>query len=157
MCQRLLCYIAVNLRIPRLYWTSLVLFDFSTLTATTSWHVIQIRYFHFYLGEYRLTSENPYFYLWVLSSILSSCYAYTWDIKMDWGLFDKKAGDNKYLREEIVYSSTVSYVHLPAYMCMNFRDTLFSLNLAVSNSFFFIYYYYYLLQLGLHLVAVVLT
>jgi len=27
---------------------------------------------------------------------------------MDWGLFDKKAGDNKYLREEIVYSSTVS-------------------------------------------------
>jgi hypothetical protein len=46
-----------------------------------------------------------------MASILSSCYAYTWDIKMDWGLFDKKAGDNKYLREEIVYSSTVSDVH----------------------------------------------
>ncbi|PSN51931.1 Xenotropic and polytropic retrovirus receptor 1 [Blattella germanica] len=59
--------------------------------------------------NYPVTSENPYFYLWLLSSILSSCYAYTWDIKMDWGLFDKKAGDNKYLREEIVYSSTGYY------------------------------------------------
>ncbi|XP_047098498.1 xenotropic and polytropic retrovirus receptor 1 isoform X2 [Schistocerca piceifrons] len=60
-------------------------------------------------SKYTFTSENPYFYLWVLSYILSSCYAYTWDIKMDWGLFDKKAGDNKYLREEIVYSSTWFY------------------------------------------------
>jgi len=44
----------------------------------------------------------------VLASIVSSLYAYTWDIKMDWGLFDKSAGENKFLREEIVYSSTVS-------------------------------------------------
>jgi len=27
---------------------------------------------------------------------------------MDWGLFDKNAGDNRYLREEIVYSRKVS-------------------------------------------------
>lgn len=27
---------------------------------------------------------------------------------MDWGLFDKNAGENTFLREEIVYSSTVS-------------------------------------------------
>jgi hypothetical protein len=26
---------------------------------------------------------------------------------MDWGLFDKNAGENTFLREEIVYSSTV--------------------------------------------------
>lgn len=26
---------------------------------------------------------------------------------MDWGLFDSKANDNTFLREEIVYSSTV--------------------------------------------------
>lgn len=26
---------------------------------------------------------------------------------MDWGLFDKNAGENKFLREEIVYSSKV--------------------------------------------------
>jgi hypothetical protein len=40
---------------------------------------------------------------------------------MDWGLFDKKAGDNKYLREEIVYSSTVSRGN---YMCVIIRDII---------------------------------
>jgi hypothetical protein len=29
------------------------------------------------------------------------------DLQMDWGLFDKNAGDNTLLREEIVYSSSV--------------------------------------------------
>ncbi|XP_055376892.1 xenotropic and polytropic retrovirus receptor 1 [Condylostylus longicornis] len=53
--------------------------------------------------------DNPWFYCWIIASIISSCYAYTWDIKMDWGLFDSKAGDNKFLREEIVYSSTWFY------------------------------------------------
>lgn len=52
---------------------------------------------------------NPFFYLWIAASLISSCYAYTWDIKLDWGLFDAKAGDNKFLREEIVYSSTWFY------------------------------------------------
>ncbi|KAJ8922421.1 hypothetical protein NQ315_004367 [Exocentrus adspersus] len=55
------------------------------------------------------SDENPFFYLWICASLLSSCYAYTWDIKLDWGLFDPKAGDNKFLREEIVYSSTWFY------------------------------------------------
>lgn len=50
---------------------------------------------------------NPWFYMWIVALIVSSCYAYGWDIKMDWGLFDSKDGDNKFLREEIVYSSTV--------------------------------------------------
>ncbi|XP_045461774.1 xenotropic and polytropic retrovirus receptor 1 [Harmonia axyridis] len=53
--------------------------------------------------------ENPFFYLWIGASIVSSCYAYTWDIKLDWGLFDAKAGDNRFLREEIVYSSMWFY------------------------------------------------
>ncbi len=39
----------------------------------------------------------------------SSLYTYTWDIKMDWGLFDKNSGENKFLREEIVYSSKRYY------------------------------------------------
>lgn len=54
------------------------------------------------------TIENPFFHLWLISSLISSIYSYMWDIKLDWGLFDPKAGDNKFLREEIVYSSTVS-------------------------------------------------
>lgn len=53
--------------------------------------------------------NNPYLWLWIISSIVSSCYAYTWDIKMDWGLLDPSAVDNKFLRDEIVYSSTFFY------------------------------------------------
>lgn len=61
--------------------------------------------------EYEDALDNPYLYLWVFASVVSSCYAYTWDIKMDWGLFDKSAGENKFLREETVYSSTVSNIN----------------------------------------------
>lgn len=57
-----------------------------------------------YLGSSFSSSTNPWFYLWILASVVSSCYAYTWDIKMDWGLMDSHPGDNKCLREEIVYS-----------------------------------------------------
>lgn len=63
----------------------------------------------FFSGDWS-SVENPFFYLWITASLISSCYAYTWDIKLDWGLFDAKAGDNKFLREEIVYSSTVIFI-----------------------------------------------
>lgn len=48
--------------------------------------------------------------MWLICSFISSIYGYTWDIKMDWGLFDKNAGENKFLREEIVYGSPVSII-----------------------------------------------
>ncbi|XP_059216856.1 solute carrier family 53 member 1 [Stomoxys calcitrans] len=60
-------------------------------------------------AEYATSRDNPWFYCWICAAIVSSCYAYTWDIKFDWGLFDAKAGDNTFLREEIVYSSTWFY------------------------------------------------
>ncbi|CAG0919218.1 unnamed protein product [Notodromas monacha] len=53
--------------------------------------------------EFSSADKNPYFYLWILASIVSSCYAYTWDVRMDWGLLESSSGDNKFLREEIVY------------------------------------------------------
>lgn len=52
--------------------------------------------------------ENPYFYLWVFVRIISTCYKLGWDLKMDWGFFDKNAGENKFLREVCIYSSKVS-------------------------------------------------
>lgn len=61
-----------------------------------------------FIGNYEHQYQNPYFYLWILSSVCSSLFAYIWDIRLDWGLFDKNAGNNKFLREEIVYSSVVS-------------------------------------------------
>ena len=59
----------------------------------------------FVLDSYE--QHNPFFYLWIISSIISSLYAYWWDMKMDWGLFDSNAGENRFLREEIVYTSPV--------------------------------------------------
>jgi len=60
-------------------------------------------------SQYDSPLENPYFYAFIASQLFSSIFTYTWDIKMDWGLFDKNAGDNRFLREELVYSTTVYY------------------------------------------------
>ncbi|ESP04786.1 hypothetical protein LOTGIDRAFT_184750, partial [Lottia gigantea] len=56
-----------------------------------------------------MRQTSVFYYLWIVCALLSSCYTYTWDIKMDWGLFDKNAGENKYLREEIVYAFKAYY------------------------------------------------
>lgn len=65
-----------------------------------------------YRQDYTNIFDNPYTYCWLVSHVISSCYALTWDLKMDWGLFDKNAGENTFLREEIVYSSSVSGNHI---------------------------------------------
>ncbi|CAG9857528.1 unnamed protein product [Phyllotreta striolata] len=62
-----------------------------------------------YKDDYPTSSHNPYMILWIAAQILSSVYSYTWDIKMDWGLLDKSAGENRFLREETVYSSKFFY------------------------------------------------
>jgi EXS family len=59
------------------------------------------------MEKYSRSWENPFFYLWIISAIVSSFYAYGWDIFMDWGLLSMD-GENKFLRDETVYSSTVS-------------------------------------------------
>ncbi|XP_070795368.1 solute carrier family 53 member 1 isoform X2 [Pituophis catenifer annectens] len=50
-----------------------------------------------------------FFYLWIVFYVISSCYTLIWDLKMDWGLFDKNAGENTFLREEIVYPQKAYY------------------------------------------------
>jgi xenotropic and polytropic retrovirus receptor 1 len=80
--------------------------------STTFFVVLFATLRNYYKTDYS-TFENPFTYAWLISQLISSCYALTWDLKMDWGLFDKHAGENTFLREEIVYSSTVcSYVSL---------------------------------------------
>jgi len=54
-------------------------------------------------------SKSPFFFAWLITAIISSVYGYIWDIKMDWGFFADNAGDNKFLREETVYSSKNYY------------------------------------------------
>ncbi|XP_078033645.1 solute carrier family 53 member 1 [Augochlora pura] len=60
-------------------------------------------------GEYETRWENPWLWLWVISCCVNSIYSFTWDLKMDWGLLDSNAGENKFLREEVVYSAAGFY------------------------------------------------
>ncbi|XP_065210081.1 solute carrier family 53 member 1 [Planococcus citri] len=61
-------------------------------------------------SSYSGPTENPYVYLYFVCASLSSVYTYTWDIKMDWGLLTySENAENKFLREEIVYSSPTWY------------------------------------------------
>lgn len=57
-------------------------------------------------GESRADAQI-FFYLYISCLIVSSCYTLIWDLKMDWGLFDRNAGENTFLREEIVYPHKV--------------------------------------------------
>ncbi|XP_066537787.1 xenotropic and polytropic retrovirus receptor 1 homolog [Hoplias malabaricus] len=50
-----------------------------------------------------------FFYLLIAFSVINSCYTLIWDLKMDWGLFDRNAGENTLLREEIVYPQKAYY------------------------------------------------
>ncbi|XP_066548656.1 xenotropic and polytropic retrovirus receptor 1 homolog isoform X1 [Amia ocellicauda] len=55
------------------------------------------------------SDTQVFFYLLIVFSVISSCYTLIWDLKMDWGLFDKNAGENTFLREEIVYPQKAYY------------------------------------------------
>jgi len=51
--------------------------------------------------------NSAFLYLWILAELVRTCYTLTWDIKMDWGLLDRNAGENRLLRDEIVYPRKV--------------------------------------------------
>jgi xenotropic and polytropic retrovirus receptor 1 len=100
-------------------------FSLSTAKYATSFFVIIFSSITYATTEkYSKSWENPFFYLWIVSAIASSFYAYGWDVSgtlleefnlilfikqiwMDWGLMSLD-GENKFLRDEIVYPSTVS-------------------------------------------------
>ncbi|XP_023340360.1 xenotropic and polytropic retrovirus receptor 1 [Eurytemora carolleeae] len=74
-------------------------------TSSLSVVLFTTLYGYYETGE----SKGPFFYLMIISSVVSTVYGYLWDIKMDWGFFSDNAGDNRFLREEVVYSSTNYY------------------------------------------------
>ena len=49
------------------------------------------------------------FYVWLSCKLISTVYSIFWDLKMDFGFFAVNSGVNKYLREELVYSSRSIY------------------------------------------------
>ncbi|CAF1331126.1 unnamed protein product [Adineta ricciae] len=54
-------------------------------------------------------TSNPFLYIWIIASFIGATYKVIWDLKMDWGFFDKNAGENKFLRDQIVYPSRFYY------------------------------------------------
>lgn len=61
------------------------------------------------VSDQKHADAEVFFYMLILSSVVSSLYTLIWDLKMDWGLFDRNAGENTFLREEIVYPHKVRY------------------------------------------------
>lgn len=53
--------------------------------------------------------DNAFFWIWILAYLVSFCYTFYWDVKMDWGLFDSNAKVNKYLRDELMYGQKYWY------------------------------------------------
>ena len=54
-------------------------------------------------GSILAKSDSPgsdkFFMLWIWAAIISTCYTLTLDIKMDWGLLDRKAPqENRFLK-----------------------------------------------------------
>jgi hypothetical protein len=100
--------------------------------STTFFHVI----FSTLTAVYGLRDDqgnlSPFFYLWIISSVVSSTYAYVWDIKMDWGFFAANAGDNRFLREECVYTfKSYYYFAIVEDFVLRFA---WSISLAISAS-----------------------
>lgn len=61
------------------------------------------------LEKYRKVTDNPWFYVWVSDCVIFSIYAYAWDVRQDFDLWDCKAQVNtKCLRDELIYESKVS-------------------------------------------------
>ncbi|CAF4186475.1 unnamed protein product [Rotaria sordida] len=64
---------------------------------------------HQFSSTYTNEISNPFFYAWILSQIVNSGVKFAWDLKMDWGFFDQHAGENWFLRDEIVYPRRLYY------------------------------------------------
>lgn len=73
-----------------------------------------------------------FFYLLIVFSTISSLYTLIWDLRMDWGLFDSGAGENTFLREEIVYPHKVECEHTHTRMCTHTHTHTYD---AVSSVF----------------------
>ncbi|XP_076829805.1 xenotropic and polytropic retrovirus receptor 1 homolog isoform X2 [Brachyhypopomus gauderio] len=78
--------------------------------STTFFVVIFKALYHTHKDDTSSQSEaDIFFYLLIAFSVINSCYTLVWDLRMDWGLFDRNAGENTLLREEIVYPQKAYY------------------------------------------------
>ena len=60
---------------------------------------------------------GAYFVLWVIFAAINFVYTFTWDVKMDWSLF-QKGTKHRFLRKKITYSPKVC-CHALTYACIS--------------------------------------
>ncbi|XP_067635196.1 solute carrier family 53 member 1-like [Eurosta solidaginis] len=56
-----------------------------------------------YADSFNSHWSNPFTYFWLIAATVSSSYGMAWDYLMDWGLFKKDCGPNKFLRRQLLY------------------------------------------------------
>lgn len=81
------------------------------------------------------SSANPdIFPLWCVFSVISTLFSYIWDLKMDWGFFQKDT-KNRFLRDDLAYGSPAIYYVI---MGVNFvlrLSWILTLSPNIVNSF----------------------
>lgn len=94
---------------------TLILF-FSCIIIAILHHIL-LSNFVYAPEKYRKVTDNPWFYVWVSDCVIFSIYAYAWDVRQDFDLWDCKAQVNtKCLRDELIYESKVSKQTLSIYL-----------------------------------------
>ncbi|OAD80485.1 hypothetical protein PHYBLDRAFT_92774, partial [Phycomyces blakesleeanus NRRL 1555(-)] len=70
--------------------------------------------------------------LWIVVSTVSSCYTSTWDLKMDWGLFQSNSR-NFLLRDEIVFHRWSYYTAASSNVVLRFGWVLNTIGLTLDG------------------------
>ncbi|KAI8334962.1 EXS family-domain-containing protein [Chlamydoabsidia padenii] len=74
-------------------------------------------------GMRRIHGTPLTFWVWVIVSLINSCYTSTWDIKMDWGLLQRNS-QYRFLRDELVFHRWAYYFAIPINILLRFSWTL---------------------------------
>jgi hypothetical protein len=74
------------------------------------------------------------FAAWLTFAISSTIYSYSWDLKVDWALLNRKA-TNFLLRDKLLYSPKSYYVMMISNLALRLAWVL-TLSPNISNNFF---------------------
>ncbi|KAI9300904.1 EXS family-domain-containing protein [Cunninghamella echinulata] len=83
-------------------------------------------------GIRRISSSPSVEVMWILASIINSCYTSIWDIKMDWGLLDVSSY-HFLLRDELVFYKWTYYVAMPLDILLRFSWAVNKAGLVYSS------------------------
>ncbi|XP_053949106.1 xenotropic and polytropic retrovirus receptor 1-like [Anastrepha ludens] len=59
--------------------------------------------------SYEYFFDNPFVWFFIISNIVQTVYCLAWDMIMDFGVFKKFSGENIFLRDQLLYSTSFYY------------------------------------------------